>query len=135
MAGQERGVIRTAQQNFSAEKAEPAAAEIDCHRNRYKTLNKKCSKDSLHEKDIILRLQIWKHKDLNSFAWFKEKMKNSPPPGDSSTIMIGFVHPTETQVLVGRKQSGISFRTEKLELPKEAYQEPQNILERSTMQS
>ena len=56
----------------------------------------------------------------------EKKKKTHPLQGDSSTIMIGFVHPTETQVLVGRKKYGISFRTEKVELPKEAYQEPEH---------
>ena len=37
-------------------KAEPASTEVICHRNRYTTLNKQCSKDSVYGNNIMLWL-------------------------------------------------------------------------------
>ena len=41
-------------------------------------------------------------------------------------IIIGFIHSTETQVLGGRKYSGILFKIKKVELSKELYQGPEH---------
>ena len=53
------------------------------------------------------------------------ELQNSLPPKDSSSPMIGFVHPTETRALV-RKKDMVFPLGQKEELPKEPYLEPEH---------